>query len=409
MNKTYIFALLIIFSCSTTKKVNIEYTRADNISEFNKFVKDFEKNYIYLKDKTQLWECIKDIYSEKVGLVTTKTEHILFYENLLNEFYDNHIHLNTNTSQSYRLYAPIYVTNSNGKTYLKNIWQTQIKDTIQTNIIGAEIMTFNSIDFQEKIKNFPTVCHNKNDKKVREWIANKIIAGKRNENRVLELKLKNGKFFTLDIDGLKIRDEKYVLTPSIIPNTNIGLIRINNTLGNQILVKEFERIIPQMDSTKALIIDLRNTVDGGNTSVAKPIMGMFIQEKKPYQLYENEKKTYFGYVKPNKLYYDKPLYILVNRWTGSMGEGITIGLNSMNRATIIGTEMERLAGGMKTIKFENHNYGFRVSFERIFDINGNPREEFVPKNYIEQTQIDKDEILEFTIEKIKTAGNNGYN
>jgi carboxyl-terminal processing protease len=164
-----------------------------------------------------------------------------------------------------------------------------------------------------------------------------------------------------------------------------------------------------MASTKALIIDLRNTVSGGNTSVAKPIMGIFTDKKKPYQLYENHKKQYLDYIKPNKLNYSKPLYILVNRWTGSMGEGIAIGLNSIDKAKIIGTEMARLAGGMKSIKFKNHNYSFQVSFEKIFDINGNPREEFVPENYIEQTQTVKDEILEYTIKRIKTAGNTVYN
>lgn len=172
MNKAYLFILVIIFSCSTTKNINTEYSSLNNISEFNKFTKDFEKNYIYLKDKNELWECIKDTYSKKVGLISTKVEHILFYENLLNELYDNHIHLNTNTNQSYRLDAPIYVTNKNGKSYIKNVWQTQIKDTIQANIIGAEIVTFNGVNFQNKIESFATVCQNKKDEVIREWIAN---------------------------------------------------------------------------------------------------------------------------------------------------------------------------------------------------------------------------------------------
>lgn len=106
--------------------------------------------------------------------------------------------------------------------------------------------------------------------------------------------------------------------------------------------------------------------------------------------------------------YNKPVYILVNRWTGSMGEGIAIGLNTIDGIEVIGTEMSRLAGGMKSIDFKNHNYGFQVSFEKIFDINGNPREEFVPKNYVEQTRTDTDEILKYTIERIKTTGNNVY-
>ena len=409
VKKRYLIILLAFFSCSTAKKINIEYSNTESILEFQEFIEDFEKDYIYLNDKYELWNCIKNTYFKKVGSIKTESEHILFYENLLNELYDNHIHLNTNISKSYRLNSPIYVTNKNGKTYIKNVWQTQLKEKLQTNIIGAEIISFNAIDFKNKIEGFPTICQDKSDYKVREWIANKIIAGKRNESRVLDLKLKNGELFTIDLDNLILRKETSALSASIIPNHNIGLIRVNNTLGNDVLAKEFERIMPQMDSTKALVIDLRNTVDGGDTSVALPIMGIFINKKQPYQLYENHKKKYLGYVKPNKLNYDKPLYLLVNRWTGSMGEGVAIGLNSMNRAKIIGTEMERLAGGMTTVNFKNHNYGASVSFERIFDVEGNPREEFVPEHYVEQTRTDKDEILEYTIEQIKTAGNTVYN
>lgn len=110
-----------------------------------------------------------------------------------------------------------------------------------------------------------------------------------------------------------------------------------------------------------------------------------------------------GYIRPKSFGYDKPLYILVNRWTGSMGEGVAIGLNSMNRASVVGTEMARLAGGMKTIDFENHDYEIQVSFEKIFDIYGNPREEYVPENYVEQTQTEKDELLQYIIEKNKNS------
>ena len=33
--------------------------------------------------------------------------------------------------------------------------------------------------------------------------------------------------------------------------------------------------------------------------------------------------------------------------------------------------------------------------------------EFIPNNYVEQTRLDTDEILEYAIELIKTAGENG--
>lgn len=402
MKYSFFILLLLCTSCKTVKETTTTYSKADNLAEFNAFITDFEKNYIYLNDKRDICDCIKKQYPKKVEMVTNVVEHIRVYEILLTELYDSHIHLNTNTSESYRLNAPIYIINKNGKAYIKNVWQTQLNSPLEKNIIGAEIMTINDKKFQDAIDDFPTICHNKQDEKVREWVANKVIAGKRNEKRILTLKLKSGEAYVLDMDQLSLRNEKDALTASVIPSHNIGLIRINNTLGDSRLVDEFEQALSTMTATKAVIIDLRNTVDGGNTGVAEPIMGMFVDKKQSYQLYENSKKKYLGYLQPYKNFYKNKVYLLVNRWTGSMGEGFAIGLEA-NGAIVIGTEMERLAGGMKTISFKQHNYGFNVSFEKIFNVQGEPRELFIPKDYVNQTQTNKDEILEYAIQKIKAA------
>ena len=37
-----------------------------------------------------------------------------------------------------------------------------------------------------------------------------------------------------------------------------------------------------------------------------------------------------------------PVVVLVDHWTGSMGEGIAIGMDGLKRATIVGTEMAGL-------------------------------------------------------------------
>jgi carboxyl-terminal processing protease len=132
-------------------------------------------------------------------------------------------------------------------------------------------------------------------------------------------------------------------------------------------------------------------------------MGRFITEKRPYQLYKDQNKSYYGYVEPKTPIYTKPLYVLVNRWTGSMGEGMAIGFDGMERATIVGTEMERLAGGMKTIDFKYHDYGFNISFEKTLHIDGSPREEFVPEAYVKPTQVQEDQILNHALQLINQA------
>ncbi len=54
---------------------------------------------------------------------------------------------------------------------------------------------------------------------------------------------------------------------------NIGIITINNSLGKNTLITEFDKALNSLIATEGLIIDLRNTVSGGNSYVARGIMG----------------------------------------------------------------------------------------------------------------------------------------
>jgi C-terminal processing protease CtpA/Prc len=391
--------LLTSASCGFFQKEIPLSLEQKNLAEYDQFIADFENNYIYLDQNSALFDCLKKTYREKASTIPNTWEHVKFYETLLHELHDSHIHLNTNTGESYRLNAPIYAQTVLGKTSIINVWQTQLQDSLKVNIIGAEIISINEIPFQKALDDFPTVCQNKKEKEIRNWVTNKVLAGKRNEPRLLKLKLETGKLVDFNLDDIKIKQEDYFLRSRVIADS-IGYIRINNTLGNKELVDEIDRVMKDLYFTKALILDLRNTVDGGDTETALPIMGLFVSSKEPYQLYENQKGQYHGYVKPRTPIYTKPLYILVNRWTGSMGEGMAIGFDGIGRATIIGTEMERLAGGMKSIPFKYHDYSFSVSIEKTLHLNGSPREEFVPDEYVQQNQLERDEVLDYALELI---------
>jgi C-terminal processing protease CtpA/Prc len=138
-------------------------------------------------------------------------------------------------------------------------------------------------------------------------------------------------------------------------------------------------------------------------------MGRFIDEPRPYQRHliteqydENPivERSWIEYVTPRKAQYKYPVVILVGRWTGSMGEGLAIGFEGMERAEILGTEMERLAGEINGFSFKNQRYGYRLSTARLFHTNGTPRENYVPTNFVKQTTTEKDEVLEKGIQLI---------
>ncbi len=404
--------IVLAFSSSVFSQNN-KVLHEDIRKDLYGIISNIQKHYIYLNKKNTDLNCISDYYSRQVKNIKSEEETVLFFEYLLNEFYDNHLTLHTNRKSSYRLYAPIYAKKKNGRFTIANAWQSQI-DKPTEEIIGAEIISFNGVDFKQAIDEFPTYCNDKNDSETREWIANKILAGRYNEPRILTLRLPDQqKAFEFDLDSISFKKEANLLTTKKIGE--IGILRINNSLGNDLLVTEFDKALDSLSKSEGLIIDLRNTVNGGDTYEARGIMGRFIDEPKPYQKHSffaqsdlgpDVKRSWVEYVSPRLEQYKKPIVVLVGRWTGSMGEGLAIGLENVANALIVGTEMRRLAGEVDDFYFNHQPYGYKLSTAKLFHVNGTEREKYVPEYYVKQTTLKKDEILDKGVEMIDELYNN---
>jgi hypothetical protein len=398
--------ILLTFSCANSQETKVDRSKIEE--DFEQIMSDIKNNYIYLSDKKVDIDCIYSNYKKKIKLIDSEDQRLLFFEYLLDEFYDSHVILMRSIRQSYRLDSPIFTVTKNGKTKIKNVWQTQIEN-INLKIIGSEVIKINGIDLITKIDNFPTICNDKNDFETRNWIANKVISGKYNEPRILTLKLTNDKIVDFDLDSIKLKKDNSLLTVSIV--NNIGIIRLNNSLGQNTLIEKFDTAIDSLQNTKGLIIDLRNTTGGGNSYVARGIMSRFINESMPYQLHQifdeswdNQpiiKRSWAEYVSPRNKQYKNPVVVLVGKWTGSMGEGLAIGFDGLRRAEIVGTEMKRLAGGSTNdFHLKNENLNYKLMTEKIFHLNGTPREKYIPENYVSQSTTEKDETLEKGIKLI---------
>ncbi|MEO1628874.1 MAG: S41 family peptidase [Bacteroidota bacterium] len=296
-----------------------------------------------------------------------------------------------------------------GQRVVTNVWQTQVENLDQ-NILGAEILAFNGMTFSQAIENFPTHCQDKNDPETKEWIANKVLAGRYNEARLLTLRLSDQTVIELDLDAIKLKNDASLLSHKVIDG--IGIIRINNSLGNDNLVTEFDKALHEAVDTKGLIIDLRNTIFGGDSYEARGIMSRFIDKAAPYQRHSyiatsqnnpDVERSWVEYVSPRAETYRKPVVVLVGRWTGSMGEGLAIGFEGMGRAEVVGTEMRRLAGEVYDFNFQHQWYGYKLSTAKLFHINGTIREKYIPTHYVRQSTIEKDELLEAGMKLIRQA------
>ena len=65
----------------------------------------------------------------------------------------------------------------------------------------------------------------------------------------------------------------------------VAVIRIENSLGNNATIQAFAGALNSVRDSRRLVIDLRNTPSGGNTTVARGILGHFVDREHPYQIH----------------------------------------------------------------------------------------------------------------------------
>jgi C-terminal processing protease CtpA/Prc len=302
------------------------------------------------------------------------------------ELYDHHCSLHTNNRGSRRLVptgADIWAEYHGDKPLVVEVRRGFPAEKIGIRA-GMEVISVNDLPIEKAI--LPYLGHTVNNES-KSFALRLALAGDHVTKRKLTLKTGQGiKDFYPDEKGMALENITYASMVESKLLNDIGYIKINNYLFDNDLIAKFDSVLNTLLSTNALIIDLRETPSGGNTSVARAILGRFITQDHFYQKHElwaEEKQTgikrsWEEIVSPRGIPYLKPLVILVDHWTGSVSEGIAIGFDGMKRATVIGTQMARLNGAVEDFQLPNTKIGVNITTERLYHVNGMPRELFNP-------------------------------
>lgn len=365
--------------------------------DFNFFWNTLNEEYCYFNLKHTDWQKVKEIYSPMMDTITTREQFVTALEKVFNEIYDHHASLNTNNPQSQRLVpsgSDIWAEYIDGKAII-----TEVRDKYGCDLAGIqagmEVLAVNDVPVQEAIKAFMAKSLSSADNEDKSYALRILLAGNHIQARKFKLKLKeNIKDYYPDKPTSLLENRiKLPLVESYIKD-DIAYIKINDCLYDYDLITQFDSIMNLMQGSKSLILDLRNTPSGGNTIVARAILGWFINKDHYFQKHEyyaeekafGIKRSWLEIVSPRKdKYYSKPMAILVNHWTGSVSEALTIAFDGFNRPNtkIIGTTLARLRGAGNTFEMPNTKIRFTFPIERLYHVNGMPREEFVPNIYMD--------------------------
>ncbi|WP_405206240.1 S41 family peptidase [Aquimarina sp. LLG6339-5] len=393
------FRIIIILLVSYSSIAQTKYQK-----DFDYYWSTVDRYFAYFDTQQIDWNEVRRIYQPSVDTIQNGDDFIRLLEMTNNELFNGHIGLNTNLNSSSRMLptgTDIWVTYKNSKYTIAAIRKGFPAEKAGL-VLGMEVTAYNGITISEAVKKFLPKSVTVHTNKMYEYAANLLLAGTHNSKRSMNV---NGSL-TFNIENVKNRNATELVVSKVIQD-NIGYIKINNSLGNNNTIKAFDEVMENLHNTKGIVLDLRDTPSGGNTTVARAIMGSFISKEAPYQqhsfiyekrLFDVERKT-IELVSPRGKTYKNPLVILCGRWTGSMGEGITIGFDGLNRAEVVGTEMGDLLGAIYNYTLPETNIGFQFPVEKLFHINGIPREDFKPKHYI----LDSQDQLQKAIDIINTS------
>jgi C-terminal processing protease CtpA/Prc len=217
------------------------------------------------------------------------------------------------------------------------------------------------------------------------FAARVLAAGRRDRPRTLSFRTGAAAARELVLPNLYAvaRADRGPLT--VEPGRGRLAIRIHNSLGDDSTIAAFDAAMAKAKPGDTIVIDLRDTPGGGNTTVARAMMGWFVDRPRAYQVHNlpsEERETgvarqWVEQVLPRRRAGHKgPVRVLVGRWTGSMGEGLAIGFDALG-ARVSGGRMAGLLGAVYDHRLEHSGLVLKLPTERLMATDLTPREDFV--------------------------------
>ena len=219
------------------------------------------------------------------------------------------------------------------------------------------------------------------------YAARLLAAGRRDRPRLLTIGHPQARPRQLSLPNLYFLA---LVDRPVLQGSEVGpdlVIRFFDSLGQDATIAAFDLAMAKARPGQRVILDLTGTPSGGNTTVARAVLGWFVGKPTFYQVHNlpaEERKTgiarqWVEQVLPRAgKRHRGPVTVRVGRWTGSMGEGLAIGFAAIG-ARVEGERMAGLLGAIYDYRLEHSGKVIKFPTERLSAVDGTPREKFVPE------------------------------
>jgi len=343
--------------------------------DFDELWATLRDHYCFFASKATDWSKVRKLYRPMALAAQSDDAFTSVVASVLGELYDAHTHL-ANPPDGTRRW-PIY-------DLLVDRVGTEVRiAAIQPGsaafeaglAIGDIVTAVDGMPIDAAVRDIAPKCLKKADPAADAYAINVAVAGRRGAPRQLTVRSQGSVTRDVPLPLKHWPDRPQVESRRL--ESGFGYIAIH-TFADTSVVEAFEKALDELRDTPGLIIDVREN-GGGDTAVARPIMGRFIGEPKPYAMMRRRAGTawsasWMESVEPRGPYtYTRPVAVLVDHWSGSMAEGFPMGMRGLGRATIVGTPMMGLGAAVFSIRLDRTGVQAQYSGEPVFDVAGKAR------------------------------------
>jgi carboxyl-terminal processing protease len=356
------------------------------VNDFDELWRTLSERYCFFGEKQTDWRAVRRLYRPQAQAATSSADFASVIRKVTNELYDAHTYLRESSTDGPRgPYFDMWVEpNRDGTAVI-----TSVRDGSAAADVGVvrneTILAVDDVPVGKIAAEFMPNCLFRPDPAALAHALNSAVSGRIAQPRTLSLRTASGETRKVLIP-VKTRPELPDVESRMLSG-QIGYIVIRSFADDAVVAAVDDALLALHD-TQGLIIDVRQN-GGGDTAVARPIMGRFISDAKPYARMRRRQGNglsapWTETVEPRGPFtYRAPVAILTSRWSASMAEGFPMGMRGIGRGTIVGTPMMRLGAAVFQMRLDRTGLQLQYSAEPVYDVQDGPRWRLEPDILVE--------------------------
>jgi carboxyl-terminal processing protease len=351
--------------------------------DFDELWETLRDRYAFFEDKATDWERVRTLYRPRlaeIGDDEDKWNRLLLA--VTDELYDGHTHFAQPVPGLPRWpLSDIFVEETKSGVEVSAL--REASGALEAGLrVGDEVVGIDGMTFDEAVALRMPRTLRRPDPEARRFAINAAVGGKRDRDRRLKIRSDDGRVRDLLVPFRPVADRPAISHRRL--DGGFGYIAIT-TFGDNDAPEAFDAALAELKDAPGLVIDTRFN-GGGDTAIARPIMGRFIKERRPYARMRRRSGKGIGltdpwteYVDPKGPFtYEKPVVVLQNHWSASMAEGFPMGMKGIGRAVTVGTETMGLGAAVFPLRLDRTGITINYSAEPVYDVKDRPRWKLKP-------------------------------